>query len=129
MKGLRDTFKALADETRLQIVVLLLEREELCVCDFVGTLGQTQSKISRHLRYLYNAGLVQDRREGLWMHYRLSTDLEPRQVTVLAALAAAVNDGQKADLRAALERWFDEKATSGPGPGERTQAGCGQDGC
>ena len=122
MKRLRDTFKALSDETRLQIVVLLLEREELCVCDFVGTLGQTQSKISRHLRYLYNAGLVQDRREGLWMHYRLSADLEPEQATVLAAVAAAVGDLQKAELRAALARWLDEKAASGAG--EATEAAC-----
>ena len=122
MKRLRDTFKALSDETRLQIVILLLERDELCVCDFVGALGQTQSKISRHLRYLYNAGLVQDRREGLWMHYRLSADLEPAQATVLAALAAAVDDEQKAELLAALGRWLDEKATSGSG--ERTEAVC-----
>jgi ArsR family transcriptional regulator, arsenate/arsenite/antimonite-responsive transcriptional repressor len=46
--------------------------EELCVCDIMGALGITQSKASRHLRYLFNAGLVTDRREGLWMYYRIS---------------------------------------------------------
>ena len=106
---LKDTFKALSDETRLQIMTLLLENDELCVCDFVGALGQTQSKISRHLRYLYNAGLVEDRRSGRWMHYRLSSTLEPAQRTVVAALAAAVGDEQKAELRQALQGWFDEK--------------------
>jgi ArsR family transcriptional regulator len=110
MRVLRDTFKSLSDETRLQIVTLLLDNDELCVCDLVGTLGQTQSKISRHLRYLYNAGLVEDRREGLWMHYRLSTRLKPEQQAIIAALAEAVGDEQKADLRQALDRWLDVKA-------------------
>lgn len=113
MKVLRDTFKALSDETRLQIMTLLLEQEELCVCDFVGALGQTQSKVSRHLRYLYNAGLVEDRREGLWMHYRISTQLDPEQATVLAALSQAVGDEQKRELRAALEQWFAQKEATG----------------
>ena len=87
MDTLSDTFKALSDETRLQIMTLLLERDELCVCDFVGSLGLTQSKVSRHLRYLYNAGLVQDRREGLWMHYRISPHLKPEQAIIVAALS------------------------------------------
>jgi ArsR family transcriptional regulator len=110
MKVLRDTFKALSDETRLQIMALLLENDELCVCDFVGALGQTQSKISRHLRYLYNAGLVEDRRSGLWMHYRLAAELEPEQRTIVAALAEAIGDEQKAALRKALQEWFDDKS-------------------
>jgi ArsR family transcriptional regulator len=113
MELLRDTFKALSDETRLQIMTLLLEQEELCVCDFVGALGQTQSKISRHLRYLYNAGLVQDRREGLWMHYRISAKLKPEQAIILAALSEAVGEEQKRDLHRALERWFARKASTG----------------
>jgi ArsR family transcriptional regulator, arsenate/arsenite/antimonite-responsive transcriptional repressor len=113
MRLLKDTFKALSDETRLQIMTLLLENDELCVCDFVGALGQTQSKVSRHLRYLYNAGLVEDRRSGLWMHYRLSSTLEPAQRTVVASLAEAVGDEQKAELRQALQEWFDEKHQDG----------------
>ena len=123
MKVLRDTFKALSDETRLQIMTLLLENEELCVCDFVGALGQTQSKISRHLRYLYNAGLVEDRRNGLWMHYRLSATLEPVQRTVVAALAEAIDDDQKAELRQALRAWFEDKTVDENGQG-RAAACC-----
>jgi ArsR family transcriptional regulator len=109
---LANTFKALSDETRLQIMALLLDREELCVCDFVGVLGMTQSKVSRHLRYLYHAGLVKDRREGLWMHYRIPPDLSPAQATVVAALSRAVGEEQKRDLRRRLDDWLalrDEK--------------------
>ena len=64
-------FKALADETRLRILNLIRHRE-LCVCQLVDVLGLGQSKVSRHLAHLRNAGLVQDRREGLWMYYSLA---------------------------------------------------------
>ncbi len=64
-------FKVLADEARLSIIWLLFNHEELCVCDLMEVLGITQSKTSRHLRILYHAGLVTDRREGLWRYYAL----------------------------------------------------------
>jgi len=64
-------FKSLSDETRLKILWLLSGTEELCVCDIIDVLRITQSKASRHLRYLYHLGWVTDRREGLWMNYRL----------------------------------------------------------
>ena len=72
-------FKSLADETRLQILWLLSGAEEFCVCDVIALLGITQSKASRHLRYLYHLGWVMDRREGLWMNYRSSRDPWQRQ--------------------------------------------------
>jgi ArsR family transcriptional regulator len=122
MRLLANTFKALSDETRLQIMTLLLENEELCVCDFVGALGQTQSKVSRHLRYLFNAGLVEDRREGLWMHYRVSSRLTAEQAVIVEALAKAVGDEQKAELRSALQRWLEEKG--GAGACERATRAC-----
>lgn len=75
MKQLSRFFKALADETRLQILWLLMAEDELCVCDIMRALGITQSKASRHLRYLFNVGLVRDRREGVWMNYRLAVPL------------------------------------------------------
>ena len=113
MDILSETFKALSEETRLRIITLLMENEELCVCDFVGALGETQSKISRHLRYLYHAGLVEDRREGLWMHYRISPDLAPEQRIIVAALAEAIGEEQKQELHEALDRWFAEKTAAG----------------
>jgi len=72
MKNETRLFKSLADETRLKILWLLKGQEELCVCDIMRVLSITQSKASRHLRYLYHLGLVNDRREGLWRYYSLS---------------------------------------------------------
>ncbi len=71
MIDLENVFKALSDKTRLQMILLLLSAEELCVCDFVEVLGITQSKASRHLRRLVDAGLLNDRREGTWAYFRI----------------------------------------------------------
>ena len=78
-------FKALADATRLRILGLLLTGE-VCVCDIHESLKIPQSKASRHLAYLRRAGLVETRREGLWVHYRLGTFADP----VLGAIGDAV---------------------------------------
>ena len=110
MRDLADTFKALSDETRLEIMALLLENEELCVCDFVGALGLTQSKASRHLRYLYNAGLVRDRREGLWMHYRLSPELTAEQKAVVEALGRALGPKRRRRLDQSLKEWLERRS-------------------
>jgi ArsR family transcriptional regulator, arsenate/arsenite/antimonite-responsive transcriptional repressor len=64
-------FRAFADPTRLRIVNLLL-RGELCVCDIVRVLDVAQPTASRHLAYLRRAGLVEARRDGLWMYYKLA---------------------------------------------------------
>jgi ArsR family transcriptional regulator len=73
-------FKSLSDETRLKILWLLLGTQELCVCDIIDVLRITQSKASRHLRYLYHLGWVTDRRDGLWMNYRIAvTPNSPRE--------------------------------------------------
>ncbi len=71
MKEELNLFKALSDETRLRIMVLLSERE-LCVCQLEWALGLTQARVSRHLTTLKNVGLVKDRREGLWIFYSLT---------------------------------------------------------
>ena len=71
MSGSVELFRALADETRLRILNLLC-RKELCVCHIVEALKTGQSKVSRHLAHLRHAGLVDDRREGLWVYYSLA---------------------------------------------------------
>ena len=109
MRKLADSFKALSDETRLQMMVLLLDNEELCVCDFVGALGLTQSKASRHLRYLYNTGFVEDRRAGVWIHYRLAADLPSEQAALLDALSRAVSEEEREALRRRLAHWRDNR--------------------
>jgi ArsR family transcriptional regulator len=69
-------FKALADATRLRILGLLLTGE-VCVCHIHESLKIPQSKASRHLAYLRKAGLVETRREGVWIYYRLAEAGEP----------------------------------------------------
>src|SRR5437762_12794737 len=74
-------FKALADATRLRILGLLLTGE-VCVCHIHETLRISQPKASRHLAYLRNAGLVDTRREGLWVYYRMAVVPDPVLETV-----------------------------------------------
>jgi ArsR family transcriptional regulator len=112
MRDLAATFKALADETRLSILGLIFLRGEICVCDVEGSLGITQSKASRHLRYIRNAGLLEDRREGVWMHYRIPGDLDPKSKLVLDALRAVIPEATMSELREALELWFAKKCKS-----------------
>ena len=66
-------FHALSDPTRLQLMELLRGGER-CVCELTDALGSAQSRLSFHLRILRGAGLVMDRREGRWVHYRLNQE-------------------------------------------------------
>jgi ArsR family transcriptional regulator len=75
VQKLNQIFKGLSDETRLRIINLL-SLGELCVCDIMAVLNISQPKASRHLAYLKYSGLVENRREGLWMHYSLKSDLD-----------------------------------------------------
>lgn len=70
LKEMESFFLALADKTRLRLLNLMRE-SEVCVCFFTEVLGESQPKISRHLAYLRNAGLVSARRDGKWMHYKI----------------------------------------------------------
>jgi len=85
LQEMETLFKALADATRLRILGLLLAGE-VCVCDIHESLKIPQSKASRHLAYLRRSGLVDTRRDGLWIHYRLGTLADP----VMAAIVDAV---------------------------------------
>ncbi|MGA3372997.1 MAG: metalloregulator ArsR/SmtB family transcription factor [Terracidiphilus sp.] len=97
-------FAALADPTRLRLLNLMAGRE-VCVCYFVQVLRQSQPKISRHLAYLRNAGIVAARREGKWMHYSIRPPADPAAAAVLAAvLAAFQNDKRMQADRAKLAR-------------------------
>ncbi len=78
-------FKALGDETRLRIVALLAH-SEFCVCHLEAALELTQSTTSRHLAVLRNAGVVESRRAGAWIFYRLVDRADPDCEQQLAAL-------------------------------------------
>lgn len=84
---LESLFQALGDRTRLRLLNLIADGE-VCVCFFVEVLGEPQPKISRHLGVLRAAGLVAARRDGKWMHYRVTVpeELAPVFENVIATL-------------------------------------------
>jgi ArsR family transcriptional regulator, arsenate/arsenite/antimonite-responsive transcriptional repressor len=78
-------FRAFSDRTRLRILNML-RTGETCVCDLVRVLNVPQPKVSRHLAYLRKAKLVVARKEGLWMHYRLSPAKTEFHTSLLSCL-------------------------------------------
>lgn len=92
-------FKLLADETRATIILLLREAGELCVCDLCTATNQSQPKISRHIALLRDAGLVLDRREGKWIHYRLS----PHMPAWAASIIDTAWSSQRDEVRESLK--------------------------
>lgn len=86
-----ELFRAFADPTRLRLLNLLAVRE-LCVCELMAVVGEVQPKVSRHLALLRRVGLVEGRREGQWVYYRLArpgTELHRR---LLACLGPALSE-------------------------------------
>jgi ArsR family transcriptional regulator, arsenate/arsenite/antimonite-responsive transcriptional repressor len=83
----KELFSALANDTRLRCLVLLMQHDELCVCELTYAIGAAQPHISRHLAQLRELGLVSDRREGLWIHYRIHPELPDWVIAVLGATA------------------------------------------
>lgn len=80
-------FAALAHPMRLRSLVLLCAEAELCVCELTHALGAAQPTVSRHLAQLREVGIVLDRRQGLWIYYRLHPDLPQWAQEVLRATA------------------------------------------
>ena len=110
MKEAASFFKVLADEARLKMLWLLFNRQELCVCDFMAVLEITQSKASRHLRILFNAGLVTDRRAGLWVYYALRPAADDSVRTYLETLKVILSARREAfELLKKLEVWLAQK--------------------
>ena len=109
VKPVSRLLKALADETRLRIVALL-SHGELCVCHVQEALGLSQSNVSRHLAVLRAAGVVEDRRDGTWVYYRLVTQADADCERLLRSLVKGF--GNREVLRADVERLV---KTRGPG--------------
>lgn len=70
-----DVFSLLSDQTRLRIILLLEQEGDLCVCEIMFALDESQPKVSRHLAHMRQSGLVSSRREGTWMHYQINPAL------------------------------------------------------
>jgi len=86
---------ALSEPTRLGAMRILADGCEHCVCDLMKRLDATQSRMSRHMQVLKQAGLVLDRRDAQWVRYRLSPDITPATRAILDAVLAAVAEDQR----------------------------------
>ncbi len=85
-------FTALGNDIRLRCLLLLENKGELCVCELTQALNEPQPKISRHLAHLREWGIVTDRREGLWIHYRLHPQLPDWAAAILRTTGTALEN-------------------------------------
>ena len=76
---------ALAEPTRLEAMRLLADGSEHCVCELMRKLGVSQSRMSRHMQVLKQAGLVVDRRDAQWVRYRINPELPQSQARLVEA--------------------------------------------
>lgn len=121
LNDMETLFKALADGTRLRILGLLLTGE-VCVCDIHESLKIPQPKASRHLAYLRKSGLVDTRRDGLWIHYRLGTFADPVMTAIVDAVRHAL--AHTDTVRRDAERLHKKTGCCVPTPGDVTHAAC-----
>ncbi len=105
-----NVLKALSDETRLRILNLLYD-QELCVCDIMEVLQITQTKASRHLGYMKNAGLVTDRKQAQWVHYSLIRHEDGKFIEALVENNLRADAAYQEDLRRYAE-WIKVKGKS-----------------
>ncbi len=109
MRVYADLFKALSDETRLAALSMIMAHGELCVCDVEAVLAITQSKASRHLRYLKNVGLLDDRRDGIWVHYRLAQKPTKEVAALIGANRKLIEGLKDKGLERKLKTWLADK--------------------
>lgn len=107
MDEVLNIFKSISEETRLRILKLL-QSGELCVCDLVTVLKTSQPKISFHMNVLKEAGLIKDRRQGRWIHYRLDESDMFRRFLVFSVLEK-LTDKIVADDKKRLETFLMSK--------------------
>lgn len=100
LEALTRVYAALADPTRLRILSLLGDGE-ICVCHIHASLDVPQPTASRHLAYLKKSGLVEARRDGIWMHYKMAEIDNP---VVAAVVNAALHALTHTDISAKDER-------------------------
>ncbi|SCZ75170.1 MULTISPECIES: metalloregulator ArsR/SmtB family transcription factor [unclassified Pseudomonas] len=97
-----EVFKSLADETRVRATLLIADQGELCVCELMCALDDSQPKISRHLAQLRSSGLLLDRRQGQWVYYRLNPE-SPGWVREILHVTAKANAAWLKDNAARLQ--------------------------
>lgn len=105
-------FRAFSDRTRLRIMNLLRGHQEICVCDLMQVLDLPQAKVSRHLAYLRRADLVDTRREGQWVYYRLSQAQGAFHTKMLECLRCCL--AEVPELQADRDRLDQSSCGNGP---------------
>ncbi|MFG1296091.1 MULTISPECIES: ArsR/SmtB family transcription factor [Xanthobacter] len=91
MQSALDLLSALAEPTRLGAVRLLWDGREHCVCELMRVLGATQSRMSRHMAVLKQAGVVTDRRDAQWVRYRRNAELPAEHAAIIEAVLASLD--------------------------------------
>jgi len=123
VKSLRDTikaFKALSDETRIRILNILMERE-CCVCEVMQALDISQTRASRNLAALYDAGFLRLRKDGLWSLYSIDKESMPEYLTDLVRAVTKALEGNK-EVGLDCER-LKKAERVGPGCADRMRRG------
>jgi ArsR family transcriptional regulator len=121
MRQMARWFKALSEETRLDILSLLFRYGELCGCEVERFLEMSQSKASRHLRYLRNEGLVEDRREGLWIYYRVAEPVDEAHERLIDLLRDLLARAPFPDISDKLVAMRAERCGEAPEASEQTE--------
>ena len=103
MKSLVRTMKALSDPTRIKIIKML-QHKSLCVCEMQAALEHSQPNVSKHLKILQEAGLVEFRKDGLWVNYALvpAEKAGPYAATLLGNLEGWLEDDP--EMKVILEK-------------------------
>ncbi len=110
IREIADLVKGLSDETRL-LVLYLLWKHPMCVCEVMGTLGITQTKASRHLVYMKNAGILIGERVDRWVTYRIRGDLPKGMEKVIESICALVGEAEETrELDARLKRILEDSS-------------------
>lgn len=101
LKEISDVFKALSENFRLRVLGMLIDGREVCVCKLSGVLRATNSMTSRHLAYLKRTRIVESRRKGQWMYYKLNPKMDPGCRALIDSIAVFItgNTRAKKDLK------------------------------
>lgn len=92
---MQDILTAICDPIRRAALAIVWDGGEHCVCELMARLDASQSRMSRHMKVLREAGLVRDRRDAQWVRYRRNPDLAPEFVAVIDAILAAESNHER----------------------------------
>ena len=102
LKQITRVIKALSDENRIRMTCLIWSKKDLCVCEITEVIGLAQPTISSHLKLLENAGLVESYKNGLWVNYNVSQNIDSFSSEFIESLYKNLKKDKK--IKSDLER-------------------------